>query len=89
MAKLARRALANEKGIAGCERRSDPFCDPPKVGTPELGNSASQCLKYRSGRVLSLCDESHSGGSGTEMRIFVIPITAAKSASSNLTLAKF
>jgi hypothetical protein len=34
-------ARQNKKGTAGCERRSDPFRDPPKVGTPELGNSAS------------------------------------------------
>jgi hypothetical protein len=60
-----------------CERRSDPFCDPPKVGTPELGNSASQYMEFRSSRVISLCNESHSGGMGTEMRIFVIPVTAA------------
>jgi hypothetical protein len=34
----------HKKGTAGCEHRSDPFCDPPKVGTPGLGNSASHAL---------------------------------------------
>jgi hypothetical protein len=82
-------AQSGKKGIAGCERRSDPFCDPPKVGTPVLGNSASQYLHFGSGRLFSLCDESHLGAGSAEMRIFVTAITAAKSDSFNLTLAKF
>jgi hypothetical protein len=30
----------HKKGTAEHERHSDPFCDPPNLGTPGLGNSA-------------------------------------------------
>jgi hypothetical protein len=60
MAKLTRH---HKKGIAGCERRSDPFCDPPKVGTPELGNSASNVLMMaRTGRFRCVMDHIKTSG---------------------------
>jgi hypothetical protein len=32
---------SSAKGTAEYKRHSDPFCDPPNLGTPGLGNSAS------------------------------------------------
>jgi len=78
-----------KKGSPGCERRCDPFRDPPKVGTPVLGNSAFQTPYYLSDSARWLCAESHPGRSATQIGIFVMAITATKLNRSILKLAEF